>query len=58
MDVASLYINIIMRKVHKLVYKKQEEKKTKSTPSIFIGNLILMIFKSNSLAINSMWYFA
>ena len=63
MGVLSLYIaeiNIIMRKLQKIVYKKQEKKNTKTTPSFFIRNLILIIFKQtlSDLAMNNMWFFA
>ena len=41
MDVPSLCTNINHEKLEGLVYKELEKRKTKSTPSIVIGNLIL-----------------
>ena len=37
----------IVRRVQRLVYRKLEERKTKSIPSTVIKNLIIMILRSN-----------
>ena len=47
MDVSSLYANIHHEEGAEACFKKLEERKNKSVPSIVIKNLILMIFNSN-----------
>ena len=47
MDVSSLYTNIHHEEGAEACFKKLEERKNKSVPSIVIKNLILMIFNSN-----------
>ena len=48
MDVSSLYTNIDHEEGAEACFKKLEERKNKSIPSIVIKNLILMILKSNA----------
>ena len=48
MDVSSLYTNIDHEEGAGFCFKKLEERKNKSIPSIVIKNIILMILKSNA----------
>ena len=48
MDVSSLYSNIDHEEGEEACFKKLEERKNESIPSIVIKNLILMILKSNA----------
>ena len=48
MDVFTLYTNIYYEEGAEDCFKKLEERKNKSIPSIAIKSLILMIFKSNA----------
>ena len=53
MDVSSLYTNIHHEEGAEACFKKLEERKNKSVPSIVIKNLVLMIFNSNPFRFSS-----
>ena len=48
MDISSYYTNIDHEEGAEVCFKKLEQRKNKSAPSIVIKNLILMILKSNA----------
>ena len=56
MDVSSLYTNIDHEEGAEACFKKLEERKNKSIPSIVIKNLILMILKSNAFRFGNEYY--
>ena len=56
MDILSLYTNINHEEGAEACFKKLEERKNKSIPSIFIKNLILMILKSNAFRFGNEYY--
>ena len=56
MDVSSLYTNIDHEEGAEACFKKLEERKNKSIPSIVIKNLILIILKSNSFRFGNEHY--
>ena len=56
MDVSSLYTNIDHEEGAEACFKKLEERKNKSIPSITIKNLILMILKSNAFRFGNEYY--
>ena len=56
MDVSSLYTSIDHEEGAEAYFKKLEERKNKSIPSIVIKNLILMILKSNAFRFGNEYY--
>ena len=56
MDVSSLYTNIDHEEGAEACFKKLEERKNKSIPSIVIKNLILMILKSNAFRFGNEYF--
>ena len=56
MEVSSLYTNIDHEAGAEACFKKLEERKNKSIPSIVIKNLILMILKSNAFRFGNEYY--
>ena len=56
MDVSSLYTNIDHEEGAEACFKKLEERKNKSIPSIVIKNLILIIYKSNAFRFDNEYY--
>ena len=56
MGVSSLYTNIDHEEGAEACFKKLEERKNISIPSIVIRNLILMIFKSNAFRFGDEYY--
>ena len=56
MDMSSPYTNIDHEEGAEACFKKLEERKNKSIPSIVIKNLILMILKSNAFRFGNEYY--
>ena len=56
MDVSSLYTNIHHEEGAEACFKRLEERKNKSIPSIVIKNLILMVFKSNTFRFGNKYH--
>ena len=56
MDVSSLYTNTDHKEGADPCFKKLEERKNKSIPSMFIKNLILMILQSNAFRFGIEYY--
>ena len=56
MDVSSLYTNIDNGEGAEACFKRLEERKSKSIPSLFIKYLSLMVLKSNAFRFGNEYY--